>query len=154
METKRIEGYTVDEMQASYRDGCERGRADALWEAEQTVTERDYYVAGDDARTVLAVVASVAADLRALAKRACGLGFPMTDAQQSEMMETKRTAKESAKVTAEHAANLRMIRAEHAVDAIRAILWPGGDASHEWDAESIDAVARVLHDLGFGPTGG
>jgi len=43
------------------------------------------------------------------------------------------------------------IDALRAVDAIRDLLWPGSDADHEWDVETIESVARALRTHGFGP---
>jgi len=33
------------------------------------------------------------------------------------------------------------------------VLWPEGDPDHEWSADTIDEVARVLTDAGFRPAG-
>ena len=30
-------------------------------------------------------------------------------------------------------------------------LWPDGDRDFEWDADTLDKVAGVLHDAGLGP---
>ncbi len=39
----------------------------------------------------------------------------------------------------------------NALRAIQEVLWPGGDRDHEWDSETIDEVANVLHNAGLGP---
>ena len=43
---------------------------------------------------------------------------------------------------------------EELIEIVRAVqntLWPDGDPDHEWDAETIEAVARVLSDAGLMP---
>jgi hypothetical protein len=37
-----------------------------------------------------------------------------------------------------------------AMHRIQRILWADGDPDYEWDAETIDLVAGVLHDVGLG----
>ena len=42
--------------------------------------------------------------------------------------------------------------ARHAVEAIREVLWPGGDAESGWDASTIERVAEAMMRYGFGPS--
>jgi len=36
------------------------------------------------------------------------------------------------------------------VAQLRELLWPGGDADAEWDAETLDQAANILHEGGWG----
>lgn len=33
---------------------------------------------------------------------------------------------------------------------VRELLWPNGDADHEWSADTLDDIARTLDRAGFG----
>ncbi len=37
------------------------------------------------------------------------------------------------------------------IDLIREILWPGGDADHEWTQDTIEEIALILTENGKGP---
>jgi len=41
--------------------------------------------------------------------------------------------------------------AEGCIDSILEVMYPEGDLDHEWDAETIELVAEVLSNFGFGP---
>ena len=43
--------------------------------------------------------------------------------------------------------------AEETLRKLAEVLWPDGDADHEWSSDTIDEVARVLTDAGFRPAG-
>lgn len=34
---------------------------------------------------------------------------------------------------------------------IQEALWRGGDADHEWSPDTLDEIAKVMHDAGLGP---
>lgn len=40
---------------------------------------------------------------------------------------------------------------EEALAQIRELLWPDGDPDAEWDSETLNEIARVMYDAGFGP---
>lgn len=48
---------------------------------------------------------------------------------------------------------VEVTEAEEVLDDIRNILWPGGDKDHEWNADTVDAVSKLLIDFGYGPNG-
>ena len=41
--------------------------------------------------------------------------------------------------------------AEETLRELAEVLWPEGDADHEWSPDTIDEVARILTDVGFRP---
>jgi len=34
---------------------------------------------------------------------------------------------------------------------IQEALWRGGDADHEWSPDTLDEIAKVMHNAGLGP---
>ena len=44
-----------------------------------------------------------------------------------------------------------ILEPEAVLRQLQEILWPAGDADHEWSPDTIDEVARVLTDAGFRP---
>lgn len=34
---------------------------------------------------------------------------------------------------------------------IQEVLWPGGDADHEWSSDELDDISRLLHNANLGP---
>lgn len=36
------------------------------------------------------------------------------------------------------------------IESLRTLLWPNGNADTEWDSETIDNVASILHESGYG----
>lgn len=39
------------------------------------------------------------------------------------------------------------------LEMIREVLWPGGDADHEWSSDELDDISRLMHNAGLGPEG-
>ncbi len=45
----------------------------------------------------------------------------------------------------------RQLTESQILDLIREILWPGGDADHEWSSDEVAEIAELLEQNGLGP---
>ncbi|GIK53802.1 MAG: hypothetical protein BroJett014_27750 [Planctomycetota bacterium] len=60
----------------------------------------------------------------------------------------KRFARQDA--TAREAGHMLIEHAD-AMASIADCLWPEGDADHSWSADTLDEVARICREAGYGP---